>query len=533
MTIGLARMLSSVWRIATAATVLAGAIAYASCSRLAAQEVTAPTPIWVDRAGRPAHQAHDALAVLNAAASDGLDPADYDTARLQAMATRLQTGGVPAPNDVSEFGATLSASMLRFLLHVSRGRVNPRALGLRLDVPSDRDDMVASLHRAIENDRVAALVAAVSPPHPQYQALKAMLARYRSLASGPAPAPLPTPSIPLRSGDRYPDAGALRRRLVALGDVPPDSSPLSDDAVYGGTLVDGVKAFQIRHGLEPDGIIGKATWSALSVPLAWRVRQIELALERLRWLPDFRGERVVTLDIPMFRVTAWDSFAPNVGPAVEMRAIVGRAVHTPTPVMINAFDAAIFRPYWNIPRSILLHEILPALAKDPQMFEREDMEIVRGEGDDARPVAVTEESLALLRTGALRLRQRPGSKNALGLLKFVLPNDEHVYFHDTPAKQLFYRSRRDFSHGCVRVQDPVGLAEWAFKDDPLWTRDKILAAMSDAEHVSRRIPLKRPVRVVLLYTTAQVRPDGTIHFADDIYGQDGRLDQALRTLHGR
>jgi murein L,D-transpeptidase YcbB/YkuD len=186
----------------------------------------------------------------------------------------------------------------------------------------------------------------------------------------------------------------------------------------------------------------------------------------------------------------------------------------------------IFRPYWNIPSSILRAEILPALRRDPEYLRRHNMEVVSGPGDDAPSIPLTPEVLEQLDRNAFRVRQRPGPENALGLVKFVFPNDENVYLHGTPAPQLFDRTRRDFSHGCVRVQDPVALAEWVLKDRPDWTRDRILTAMHGAK--SLRVDLPRPIRVVLFYVTAVVMPeDGTVQFADDIYGHDTQLARAL------
>jgi len=294
-------------------------------------------------------------------------------------------------------------------------------------------------------------------------------------------------------------------------------------------LVGGIKHFQHRHGLETDGVLGARTQAALRVPLAWRVRQIEFALERLRWLPRLGDRRLVVLNIPMFRIWAWDAIPPGAEPVLGMNAIVGRALKTETPVFMEEMREVVFRPYWNVPPSILRKETLPLIARDPGYLSRENMEVVRGQGDDARPVEATPENVALLRQGALRLRQRPGPSNALGLIKFVFPNEENVYMHGTPAKTLFARSRRDFSHGCVRVEDPVALAEWALKDRPEWSRERILAAMEGPQ--SLRVRLARPIQVILFYTTAAVMPeDGTIRFAEDIYGHDQRLDRALSSL---
>ena len=353
-----------------------------------------------------------------------------------------------------------------------------------------------------------------------------MLARYRSLAADPTLGSLPPPGATVRPGERYAGLRALHRLLVALEDLPGDAPAPAESSVYGGALVEGVKHFQVRHGLQADGVFGKDTQAALRVPLSWRVRQIEFALERLRWLPHLGEKRFVAVNIPMFQLWAWDSIPPDGTPSFRTGAIVGRALNTQTPVFIEEMRYIIFRPYWNVPSSILRHEILPALERDPDYLQRHDMEIASGPGDDARPVAVTAESIELLRQGKLRVRQRPGPKNALGLVKFVFPNDYNVYLHGTPAPQLFSRHRRDFSHGCVRVEDPVGLAEWALKEQPEWTRERILAAMNANQ--PRQVNLTRPIQVILYYITAVVMPeDETIHFAEDIYGHDTKLDRAL------
>ena len=252
----------------------------------------------------------------------------------------------------------------------------------------------------------------------------------------------------------YAPLAALARLLVALGDLPADTPPPPDSAPYAGVFVEAVKRFQARHGLEGDGILGKGTQAALQVPLAWRVRQIEFALERLRWLPRPLEGRLVAVNIPMFHLWAWDSAPLSSAAPVGMGVIVGRALNTRTPVFVEDMRYVVFRPYWNVPPSILRGEILPAVERDPDYLTRTDMEIVSGPGDDSPAVAATAENLSWLRDGLLRVRQRPGPANSLGLVKFVFPNDENVYMHGTPAPGLFKRFRRDFSHGCVRRRRP-------------------------------------------------------------------------------
>jgi murein L,D-transpeptidase YcbB/YkuD len=204
----------------------------------------------------------------------------------------------------------------------------------------------------------------------------------------------------------------------------------------------------------------------------------------------------------MFRLWGLEGLDREYRPSFGTDVIVGRALNTRTPVLLEDLEYIVFKPYWNIPTSILRGEILPAIRRTPDYLQRHNMEIVAGQSDDSAVVPITSATLDRLRQGTLRVRQRPGADNALGLVKFVFPNDVNVYMHGTPAPELFKRARRDFSHGCIRVADPVGLAEWVLAAKPDWNRDRIVAAM-DASG-STRVILDRPIRVVLFYLTAVV-----------------------------
>jgi murein L,D-transpeptidase YcbB/YkuD len=242
-------------------------------------------------------------------------------------------------------------------------------------------------------------------------------------------------------------------------------------------------------------------------PSSAHVRQIELAMERLRWLPDLNGGRLLVVNIPMFRLWTFEEDRADGMPSVEMNVIVGRANATRTPVFDAELRSVVFRPSWNVPDSIVRNEILPALGRDPRYLEKHDMELTRS-------------------GGRVSVRQRPGPGNALGLVKFVFPNPHNVYMHATPVRELFGNARRDFSHGCVRVEDPVALAVWALADEGGWTRERVVAAMEST--TTEAVVLRRPVRVVLFYTTAVYMADtGVVRFADDIYGYDARLEKAL------
>jgi len=227
----------------------------------------------------------------------------------------------------------------------------------------------------------------------------------------------------------------------------------------------------------------------------------------------------------MFRLWAWDGSRPQSPPELALNVIVGRAWKTQTPLLEGRMTAVVFRPYWNVPASIVQGEILPKLQRDPAYLQKEQMELVVGTGIRERPVPLSPAAIEQLRRGEVRIRQRPGARNALGLIKFVFPNSADVYLHGTPQQALFQKARRDFSHGCVRVEDPVALAEWVLTDNGNWPRERIIRAMDGPS--SQTIAPVRGVHVILFYTTAAMMPDGTMQFAEDVYGFDGKLERAL------
>jgi L,D-transpeptidase YcbB len=487
----------------------------------------AQQPLWVDGSGRIGRNGRDAMTLLNAAANDGLDPSDYDVRGIAALASRLADRSPVAAADIAAFDVGLSVNTLRFLADLHLGRVDPRAMRFR--VPDRQPhDFVTPLRAAIAAYRVPALAAEFAPSIPLYAQLRDALGRYRALAADPTIDPFALPAVTVRPGDPFVNAGALSRRLVRLGDLTAADSDPVVAPLYARRLVDGVKHFQQRHGLEPDGVLGTATRTALTVPLAWRARQIELALERLRWVPDIGDEPYLAVNIPMFRVWAIEPGAATVPFSTEV--IVGRALNTQTPVLVEDMEHVIFRPYWNVPPSIVRQEIMPAIRRNPDYLRRHDMEIVDGQSDNARVVPETPANLQRAEQGAFRIRQRPGPNNSLGLVKFVFPNDANVYMHGTPAQELFSRPRRDFSHGCIRVADPVGLAQWVLSDSPEWTRDRIVGAMNGREPL--RVNLVRQIRVIIFYVTAVATPaDGGVQFVEDIYRHDARLDAYLTRRH--
>lgn len=479
--------------------------------------------VWV-RGGKPISQAADVIAELGRAGERGLDPVDYDAELLLATNTALENGVELTPREVALHDLALSLLYMRHISDLHIGRVNPRNLGIAIDVDAKKYHLPTVVRRAIAEDRIAEVVAEAEPTLVQYRGMKRLLGEYRALAESEQFVALPVVRK-LEAGESYVGIDALRQRLLFLGDLEREEGAAAGAAaLYDSTLVAAVKRFQSRHGLLADGVIGKGTFAALNVPLRQRVTQLQLALERLRWLPDLSGREFIVVNVPGFELYAFA--AGNSGaPDLRMPVIVGKALDTETPVFQEEMRYVIFRPYWNVPSSITKDELIPKLRKDPAYLQTEDMEIVGGFADETPALEVNEETLERLARGALRIRQRPGPKNSLGLVKFIFPNNNNVYLHDTPSPSLFARQRRDFSHGCIRVEDPVALAHWVLRDKPEWTEEKIRAAM-DAEE-SSRVNLTTPLLVLVFYTTAIANTDGTAWFYEDVYGHDARMEAAL------
>ncbi len=380
------------------------------------------------------------------------------------------------------------------------------------------------LAAALTAGTVATLAAAAQPDQRQYADTMAALARYRQ-RDGEIDIALPAlqKKGSVRPGDAYVGADALRRRLIQLGELPATTAP-GAAGKYTKALSEGVRAFQLRHGLEADGFLGRGTMHALTVPLKARTVQLALALERLRWLPRLAPGRVVVVNIPAYHLQAFDTAAPGKAPPLQMRVIVGLAVKSETPMLVDTMRHLELNPYWNVPRSIERDEILQKLAADPEYLLKNDMELVPRAGTS--PIAVVDAAaIEALRAGSYRVRQRPGSANALGAVKFVMPNPLSIYLHSTPTRGLFAKARRDFSHGCIRVEQPEQLAQFVLAGKEGWDAAAIDAAIAAGKNQWVKLPA--PVQVILDYTTASAAADGSVQFYEDIYQRDAALAKAL------
>ena len=480
---------------------------------------------WLDEAGRPRPAAREALRWLTEAEQHGLRPADYAAERLARRLQQSEAQALP-PETAAELDAALTRHVLDFLHELRHGRVDAATrLKARYDSATQpAPDLATALREALARGQPVDALRAALPPWPQYAELQRALVRYRELGEHAAwRQPLPAlPGGKLQPGQRWAGLPQLAARLQALGDLA--GAPAGE--AYGAELQQAVRDFQQRHALAADGVLGKATLEALAVPPARRAEQIALAMERLRLTPLPAAPRFVTVNVPEFVLRAHRHDAGALHTDLRMRVIVGKALDTRTPLFDEDMRWIEFSPYWNIPPSIARSETLPKLRANPGYLASQGMEFV---GPGGTSTAVTPENLAAVQAGSLRIRQRPGPRNALGDIKFMLPNNQNIYLHHTPSTGLFSRARRDFSHGCVRIEEPVALAQWVLHDQPEWTETRIRQSMGLPRPVIAR--LLEPVPVLLTYQTA-VADGGTLRFVPDLYGQDAALAEALRQARG-
>jgi L,D-transpeptidase YcbB len=462
--------------------------------------------VWID-GDRPASRYAEFVKALDAAADHGL-PAELYKAPIQHgsdRAAKISTEQAP------DLDVKTTAVFLRYFAHMTGGRLDPRALQSLWTLKPEKPDLVAALTSAVKNDDLAGAMDRLPPQHPEYRELEKALVRYRAIA-GKGGWPLIPPNTRLKPNQQSPVVPTLRQRLAIEGDLDP-SHENNTSPVFDGTVVAAVKRFEERHRIEPDGIVDPAAVAAMNVPVAQRIRAIELNLERWRWLPDRMPERHFVVNVPDFRLEAIEQ-----GKAVmDMRVVVG-APDNETPIFADEMTHVVFSPYWNVPPGIAQEETIPKALNDPGFLTRNNMEVVGASGQIVDPSSVDWSNAR-----GLRIRQKPGSGNALGGVKFIFPNNFDVYLHDTNATTLFDRIERGLSHGCVRVEEPHKLAQYVLRDQPEWTAETIGAAMKSGDE--KHVKLKAPIPVYILYKTAWVH-DGGVRFLKDLYGHDA--DQAAK-----
>jgi murein L,D-transpeptidase YcbB/YkuD len=478
---------------------------------------------WV-RGMQPTAQAQQVIALFLQAEQKGLTAEDYDGPRWSARLARLKPAAPqPSEADVVRFDVALTVCVMRYISDLHVGKVNPNHFDFGLDVQAKKYDLPEFLQSSVvDASDVAGVLAKVEPPYPGYQRTIRALHAYLEFAKEYDGNPLPAIQKTIAPGEPYPGVPQLIRLLRLVGDLPADATIPADGTIYQAPLVDAVKSFQRRHGRVQDGRITAQTLADLSVPLTRRVRQMQLTLERWRWLPVGLHSTPIVANIPEFRLRAYDE---NYNVALSMNVVVGKAYNHDTPVFSDTMKYAVFRPYWSVPYSIAKAEFLPHITRDPDYLAKKGFEVVNSSQQVITSGTVTSDILTQLRAGKLFIRQTPGPKNSLGLVKFIFPNSYNVYMHDTPAQEFFAKSRRDFSHGCIRLEKPADLAVWVLRDNPGWDMDRVRAAMNGSPN--QQVDLAHPIPVLIVYGTVIVNEDGLVHFYDDIYGHDAALEKVL------
>ena len=412
---------------------------------------------------------------------------------------------------------------MRYVSDLHLGKVNPEHFKFALTLRSSDYDLPQFLRQDLVDGRnIRADLELVEPPYPGYRRTQAALRRYLELAHQDNGERLPVPSKAVEPGGAYAGVPRLTQLLRLLGDLPADAAVPAGDT-YQAPQVAAVQRFQDRHGLTADGRLGAQTVKHLNTPLSARIEQMRLTLERWRWLPREFPQPPVVVNIPEFRLRALDDSGKI---ALKMNVIVGKALRHETPVFDQDMRYLVFRPYWNVPPSIQRSEIVPAVQRNRNYIADKNYEVTTHGGQVVTAGAISDDVLEQLRAGKLAVRQKPGPRNALGLVKLIFPNEYNVYLHSTPSQQLFSQTRRDFSHGCIRVEKPDELAAWALQGIPGWDLARVRAAMQSGKD-NMRVNLAKPIPVLILYGTAVTDDDGSVRFFDDIYGHDATLRKAL------
>lgn len=480
-------------------------------------------PVWICDEGLRSHT-EVFVQTIRQSGREGINPAVY---HLSAIEMLLAEHRLPGKQEFSQkqrrwldLELLLTDAYFMYGAHMLTGQIDPRTL--REEWVADRPevDLAALLQQALEADSVAEFLQQLRPAHGGYIGLQKALAYYQDIAARGG-----WPIIPdgpkLQKADYGARVVALRHRLLITGDL--EQAPVHGNEVFDPALEQALQKFQRRHGLEADGVVGASTLAALNVPVETRIRQIELNMERWRWLPQALGDRYILVDIANFTLDIVEQ-----GQSVlAMRVVVGKPTRR-TPFFSAAMTYLVLNPHWYVPPTIAIQDKLPLIRRDPSYLARQNLKIFRdGEGGATRvdPMAVDWSSVNT-RNFPYRLRQDPGPRNALGRVKFMLPNPYHVYLHDTPSRALFAKTERAFSSGCIRLEKPIELAEYLLRDDSRWSRQRILAAF--AKGTEQVVHLPTAIPVYLFYWTAWISDEGVVHFRKDIYDRDKVLDKALR-----
>jgi len=475
-------------------------------------------PFWIEN-GKPSKRAAEIISVLEDAGSHGLDPQSYFLDLINQHKVSKH------PNDMVRLDILLSMGMMRYVADQREGRILAREIDpVLFESASDVEiDWTVLRQEAFGAPNMKVFLEQQEPPFLQYRELKKKLSEYRGFAASGGWPVIPAGET-LKPGMDDPRIKDVRQRLSSTGELTAGNM---DSTMFDPALEEAVKRFQKRHNLSSDGAIGKQTLAAMNVTAEARVNQINVNMERYRWLNRDMNDRLVAVNIAGF--VAYAGVPGKFD--LSMPVVVGKLRHE-TPVFSDTIKYVVFNPYWTLTPNIARNETLPKLKKDPLYLKKNDMRIFQGWGDDSKeldPATIDWSKVSKKDMNQYRVRQDPGPKNALGTLKLVFPNKYDVYLHDTPSHALFKREKRAFSHGCIRMDRPVEMASWVLGGEEAgWGVERINQIIKGRE---RQVAvLEKPVPVHIMYRTAVVdTQDNALIFYDDIYGRDKILARACCT----
>jgi len=480
-------------------------------------------PAWSGDKGSLPH-AEVLLKAIQNTETEALKPHDYHLEKIETTLREIDQNRREKrplnPRRLGHLDLLLTDAFLIVGSHLLAGRINPESLDPEWHANRREMDLAEVVESALDANEIQEALMGLLPPYPGYRKLQQALARYRDIATQGG-WPMIPPGPLMRKGQQGERIVALCTRLMVTGDLEKrltDSQNLFDDIVDGA-----VRKFQQRPGLDVHGIVGPATLRALNVPVQERVSQIELNLERWRWLPQDLGKSYVLVNIANFGLEVVETGLA----VINMRVVVGRPYRR-TPVFSDQITYLVLSPYWHIPPGIAVKDILPQIRKDPEYLTRQNIKVLRNWGAESKEIdpKSIDWSKVSAKNFPYRFRQDPGPDNALGQVKFMFPNKFNVYLHDTPARELFTKTVRGFSSGCIRIEKPIELAEYLLRADPKWTRETLLAAID--KRVEQTVRLPQSVSVHLLYWTVWIDEEKLVQFRSDIYGRDILLDRVLR-----
>ncbi len=514
-------------------------------------------PLWIENGG-PSSQAYEMIEIIRNSDNEALDPDYYNISEIESILKRIEqdrnSGDSYDALDLAELELLLSNSFLTYTHDLHYGRVRAEQINLELLSGERPVNLSKLLVTAVKTDQVQETLEGLLPKYPMYAMLRISLKEYREIAAKGGWQPVAYGNK-FKKGARGQRVLALSKRLKVTGEL--DSS-IPGSEVFDDSLDQAVRKYQQRNGLYVDGVVGISTIEALNVPVEERISQIELTMERWRLLPQYLGNRYILVNIANYHLYGIE----NNNDTINMRIVVGKPQWN-TPMFSEEMTHLIINPYWNIPPSIFKDDIAPKIMEDSEYMSKQNMdamglkapekivveeaevvEVVENveatevtDGDNTGETELSEveiqnkkaqeEYISKVLSGKYRLRQNPGPGNPLGRIKFLFPNKHSVYLHDTPNRGFFKKAQRNFSHGCIRVEKPLELAEFVLSSNPSWTQNTIQSSINKMK--TKTVHLDESITVYILYFTTWVDNEGTVNFHKDIYGLDKTLYNALRT----